>query len=219
MSFVRFLKAVFALFCGPQQPAQAPDYPLSPAKHEGVSEDYASLRAQANEHGSQMAKCFQQSHEAYARGDGALAKDLSNQGKEHQRRMQELNKQASDYIFSSTDAPPLRLDTEPGEVDLHGLYVKEAISRADEAIQIAKRSGQKEIRFIVGKGLHSHDGVAKIKPAIEDLMQKHRLLAELDPHNSGVLIVKIDSEGRERGIGPEEISRRLEREEESCTIM
>ena len=46
-----------------------------------------------------MAQCFHQSHEAYARRDGALAKDLSNQGKEHQRKMVEFNKQASDWIF------------------------------------------------------------------------------------------------------------------------
>jgi len=72
---------------------------------------------------------------------------------------------------------------------------------------------------LTGKGLHSQGGVAKIKPAIEALMQKHRLSAELDPHNSGVLIVKIDSEVGERGMGPEEISHRLEREEESCIIM
>ena len=46
-----------------------------------------------------MAKCFQQSHEAYSRKDGALAKELSNKGKEHQRKMEELNRKASDYIF------------------------------------------------------------------------------------------------------------------------
>jgi hypothetical protein len=63
------------------------------------NENYLSLRARANEHGDMMAQCFQQSHEAYAHHDGALAKDLSNQGKEHQRMMGELNKQASDWIF------------------------------------------------------------------------------------------------------------------------
>lgn len=46
-----------------------------------------------------MAKCFQESHEAYARGDGALAKELSNQGKEHQKQMERLNQSASDFIF------------------------------------------------------------------------------------------------------------------------
>lgn len=63
-------------------------------------EQYAALRAQANEQGDLMAKAFKESHEAYARGNGAEAKDLSNQGKEYQRKMQELNKQACDFIFA-----------------------------------------------------------------------------------------------------------------------
>jgi hypothetical protein len=60
-----------------------------------------SLRARANEEGDKMAKCFEDSHEAYARKDGALAKELSNQGKEHKRKMEELNAQASAWIFKS----------------------------------------------------------------------------------------------------------------------
>ena len=60
-----------------------------------------NLRAQANQEGNAMAKCFDQSHEAYSRGDGAGAKQLSNQGKEHQYKMESLNKQASDWIFTS----------------------------------------------------------------------------------------------------------------------
>jgi predicted regulator of Ras-like GTPase activity (Roadblock/LC7/MglB family) len=75
------------------------------------------LRADANVEGDQMAKCFAESHEAYERGDGAGAKQLSNEGKEHQvsafrisqkiintahapqRKMIALNKEASDWIF------------------------------------------------------------------------------------------------------------------------
>jgi hypothetical protein len=64
-------------------------------------EYYMSLRARANMEGDQMAKCFEESHEAYARKDGARAKELSNQGKEHKRRMEELNLQASEWIFTS----------------------------------------------------------------------------------------------------------------------
>ena len=84
-------------------------------------------------------------------------------------------------------------DSKPGEIDLHGLYVKEAIARTDRAIEEAKQRGDSTIHLIVGtltdllslstgtfdthrlclgKGLHSKGGVAKIKPAIEDLMQK-----------------------------------------------
>lgn len=49
-----------------------------------------------------MAKCFEQSHQAYSQGDKAGAKTLSNNGKEHQRQMERLNKEASDWIFIGT---------------------------------------------------------------------------------------------------------------------
>ncbi|KAL4073867.1 hypothetical protein J3A83DRAFT_4090749, partial [Scleroderma citrinum] len=57
----------------------------------------------------------------------------------------------------------------------------------------------------VGKGLHSDDHIAKLKPALEELMKKYftkssvssgylhscgcDLPAELDPNNPGILIV------------------------------
>lgn len=63
------------------------------------NEHYVSLRARANEEGDQMAKCFEQSHAAYNSGDGALAKELSNKGKAHQRQMEQLHGEASDWIF------------------------------------------------------------------------------------------------------------------------
>ncbi|KAH9952986.1 hypothetical protein BC827DRAFT_1147347, partial [Russula dissimulans] len=82
-------------------------------------------------------------------------------------------------------------DSEPGEVDLHGLYVKEAIAHANKSIAEARARGDKEIRLIVGKGNHSENHMAKIKPAIEDPVQEHNLSAAIDPHNSGVLVVQL----------------------------
>jgi Domain of unknown function (DUF1771) len=46
-----------------------------------------------------MARAFELSHGAYADGDGARAKELSNEGKEHQREMERLNREASEWIF------------------------------------------------------------------------------------------------------------------------
>lgn len=37
-----------------------------------------------------------------------------------------------------------------GEVDLHGLYVKEALYYAARGIECAMDRGDKEVRFIVG---------------------------------------------------------------------
>ncbi|KAJ3881859.1 hypothetical protein F5879DRAFT_796715 [Lentinula edodes] len=202
----------------PTRPQQHPSpYPHSPRPDPNQvnqhDSHYTDLRKRANEEGDAMAQCFQESHDAYARGDGAGAKDLSNQGKDHQRKMEQLNKQASDWIYFASIQ-----DSKPGEIDLHGLYVKEAIERTDYAIQDAKRRGDTEVHLIVGKGLHSSGGVAKIKPAIEELMQKHQLVAELDPNNAGVLLVQLGGH-RDRAVGPDEIARRLNRDEEGCIVM
>lgn len=46
-------------------------------------------------------------------------------------------------------------DSQPGEVDLHGLYVKEAIRYTDRSIQEAQARGDSKIRFITGTFLQS----------------------------------------------------------------
>lgn len=59
-----------------------------------------------------------------------------------------------------------------GTIDLHGLYVKEAIEQTEKAIANGQRSGLEELRVITGKGIHSRNHQAKIKPAVAELMQK-----------------------------------------------
>jgi len=162
-----------------------------------------------------MARFFDESHQAYARGDGAAAKDLSNKGKAHKAEMEKLNGQASDWIFRENNK-----DSPPDTIDLHGLYVKEAIDHTERALQQAQQRGDQHLRVIVGKGLHSQSHVAKIKPAIEQLMQQYQIEAEMDPHNAGVLIVYPGGRGKaQRSIGSDDIARRLESKDDSCAIM
>jgi hypothetical protein len=52
-----------------------------------------------------MARAFEESHAAYARKDGAAAKELSNEGKAHQREMERLNAEASAWIFRGESLP------------------------------------------------------------------------------------------------------------------
>lgn len=75
-------------------------------------------------------------------------------------------------------------------VDLHGLYVDEALEYAEQEFQLARKD--KVVRFIVGtpslcrllllrsgldtdlgKGLHARDGKAKIRPALEKLCREY----------------------------------------------
>ncbi|KAI8993845.1 hypothetical protein BD414DRAFT_436080 [Trametes punicea] len=202
-------------------PSSPPSRPWSPSRPDAnrinqQNEFYVGLRARANAAGDEMARCFEEAHKAYERGEGARAKELSNAGKAAQREMERLNEEAAEWIFRENNK-----DSQPGEVDLHGLYVKEAIQYTDKAIQEARARGDSKIRLIVGKGLHSAGGVAKLKPAIEELMQRHGLVAELDEHNSGVLIVNLDGQSTGSGpmLRPDDIARGLERRDDQCTIM
>lgn len=91
---------------------------------------------------------------------------------------------------------------------------------------------------IIGRGLHSRNGAAKIKPAIEELIAKyasrphftrstlnflvHRynLVTSVDPLNTGLLIVSLN--GRDRGghvLEADELTRNLEKQGDGCLIM
>jgi Domain of unknown function (DUF1771) len=46
-----------------------------------------------------MGRAFEESKRAYESGDGARAKQLSEEGKRHKAEMENLNSQASDWIY------------------------------------------------------------------------------------------------------------------------
>jgi hypothetical protein len=179
-----------------------------------------------------MARAFEESHAAYARKDGAAAKELSNDGKAHQREMERLNAEASAwifrgeslfvsfffYLFGAREFMPSVMNREqscknafyprqnrpPFDVwqrmsrtaswgkltcmgstsrrPSHSLtkallkHVREAIRRfASSSVRRVPRSGRGRLTFLrhcVGKGIHSSNHAAKLKPAIEELMQK-----------------------------------------------
>ena len=80
-----------------------------------------------------------------------------------------------------------------GELDLHGLRVKEAIAEVEKAIAAARASNppQQRLVLIVGKGLHSADGVPKLKPAIEGLVRRHNLRVTPGVPNAGCILVEF----------------------------
>lgn len=131
----------------------------------------------------------------------------------------------------------------PGSVDLHGLYVQEAIEYTERAIKVrfhlrlsdrsltcqdphhplapraqdGRARGFPELRIIVGKGNHSPSHVAKIKPAISSLMQREHLTAHLDQHNAGVLVVQLQGQGTGRDAG--QFVREIESKGDTCVVM
>ncbi|KAK4239991.1 hypothetical protein C8A03DRAFT_42451 [Achaetomium macrosporum] len=134
-----------------------------------VEAEYDRLRELARSEGDRKKSCFERAHEAYERGDGARAKELSEEGKRHQRQQAEYNKRAAEFIFRENNAPGrVAEDT----IDLHGLYVEEAEDILEERIRYARSSGQGHLHVIVGKGNHSTGHVQKLKPRVEQLCEE-----------------------------------------------
>ncbi|KAL1953444.1 hypothetical protein VTO42DRAFT_2822 [Malbranchea cinnamomea] len=134
-----------------------------------IEAEYDRLRAAAQRQAELRGSCFERSRAAYQSGDGALAKELSEQGKAHGRKMEEYNKQASELIFRENNAPGrVPADT----IDLHGLYVEEAEDILEQRIKSARSQGQTHLHVIVGKGNHSVNHVQKLKPRVEQLCQE-----------------------------------------------
>eukprot|EP00198_Chlamydomonas_reinhardtii_P004646 XP_001693982.1 nucleolar protein [Chlamydomonas reinhardtii] len=132
-------------------------------------------RAQGDAHAQARNAAFAASKEAYRRGDHARAGQLSREGKQHAAQCDEANARAAALALAQHNT-----GRSLGELDLHGLRVKEAIAEVEKAIAAARASNppQQRLVLIVGKGLHSADGVPKLKPAIEGLqlqaLQKQR---------------------------------------------
>ncbi|CAG8657933.1 25176_t:CDS:2 [Cetraspora pellucida] len=86
------------------------------------------------------------------------------------------------------------------EIDLHGLYVKEAMDKTESRIQHCKANKIDHLVIIVGRGKHS-SGLAKLKPAIINLMKKYQLRCTPDKPTVGCLYVEFGLPGEPINIG------------------
>ncbi|RFU79011.1 smr domain [Trichoderma arundinaceum] len=134
-----------------------------------VERQYDHLRDLARAEADKRGDCFERSRRAYEDGDGARAKELSNQGKAHDAKMKEYNRQASDYIFRENNAPG-RVDAD--SIDLHGQFAEEAERILEQRIRADQARGQTHLHVIVGKGNHSANHVQRLKPKVEELCRE-----------------------------------------------
>lgn len=152
---------------------------------------YKQLRDQAHLAISRKQHLSSESQKAYQRGDKQEAHALSEQAKQAQAESDRLNQQAAEYVFRENNA-----DSAGDEIDLHGLYVKEAEWVLQKRISECVRTGQLHLKVIVGKGLHLANGVAKIKPAVDQLCTELGLRHRVDPHNAGVIVIEFGSDAQ-----------------------
>ncbi|PVH15037.1 uncharacterized protein CXQ87_005316 [Candidozyma duobushaemuli] len=147
---------------------------------------YKNLRDKADQMYEKRKKLSNQSQQAYQNGDKQKAHELSEESKKILAQAENYNRQAAEYVFRENNA-----DSAEDEIDLHGLYVKEAEWIMQKRLSECIRTYQSHLRVIVGKGLHSANGIAKLKPAIEQLCQESGLKHYIDPKNTGVMVIDL----------------------------
>lgn len=104
-------------------------------------------------------------------GDKKGAHAESLEGKKRAADAARLHKAAAETIYLHRNGG--RPDT---SIDLHGLYVNEALGYLQQRLKIMDRGDKLDV--ITGAGHHSDDHIAKIKPAVVDLLKKKRLRYE-----------------------------------------
>lgn len=124
---------------------------------------------------------FRSSQNAYNRGDGLKAKNDSNLGKHYKKLCDEANKSAANAIFiQMNENRPLT------EIDLHGLFVNEAIEKLEDRVIYAINNGVHELDVIVGQGHHSEDG-PKIKPSVVMFAENNNIPYIINERNAGCI--------------------------------
>lgn len=150
-------------------------------------ENPQALRDLARTSGDQQ-RVYAKRSRACARRDRGLAKEFTKTAKAHARKAKRYNARAAKWVYAENNKRR-RSNT----VDLHGLYVAEALEYAQRAIGAARESGQAKLSLIVGQGQHSENGVAKIKPALEGWLQKQGTAYKPDEQNPGRLLITLDA--------------------------
>ncbi|KAA1101631.1 hypothetical protein PGT21_026328 [Puccinia graminis f. sp. tritici] len=145
--------------------------------------DVKGMRKEALKEGNLM-KQYHKEADRVSESDPSLADQLRAKAKQHMANRDRLNNLAAQWLFKENNQ-----NLPSGTIDLHGLYVREAERYAKSALTHAKKTGSlDQLRFIVGKGIHSQNSMPRVKPAMMHLIKKHRLAVEVDPKNAGVLL-------------------------------
>lgn len=145
-------------------------------QHEATEGWYQKYQQAIDEHAKKRADYFEQAKKAHDAGNGALAKELSEKGKQETVLMEKAQEKAARAVFEKRNK-----DNGPDVIDLHGLQVEGAIMLATEWLDKHKKTKGKEINIITGKGNHSDANGPKILPAIDKLLTERKLKHEAVP--------------------------------------
>eukprot|EP01090_Pellita_catalonica_P001693 TRINITY_DN1144_c0_g2_i1.p1 TRINITY_DN1144_c0_g2~~TRINITY_DN1144_c0_g2_i1.p1 ORF type:complete len:180 (+),score=38.45 TRINITY_DN1144_c0_g2_i1:36-542(+) len=152
-----------------------------------IGEEGAKWRQKGNKAATLRNQAYADSQAAYKRGDKALAKELSDKGKQYQKDMEDAHRKAANAIFKSKNS-----DRGVGEIDLHGLRKEEAIERLEKRLKKCELMRQRKLVIITGKGIHSNKKKgAVIKPVVKKYLAQKKYEYTIKDRNDGCIVVEI----------------------------
>ncbi|GIX82483.1 NEDD4-binding protein 2 [Caerostris extrusa] len=136
-----------------------------------ASREAETLRENAAEHRSQQLEFLEKARGYNDRGMKTVASYYFQQSSCIKFKAKEENKSASQMIAAGKNA------SYKNTLDLHGLYVHEALQalqtflqRKKEQMQLHSQTGLMTLTIITGKGRHSFEQKAKIRPAVKEYL-------------------------------------------------
>jgi hypothetical protein len=153
----------------------------------------------------------EQSQAAWRDGRKKEAKALSDLSKQHGAEQTRLHALAAEKIFAENN--PLNPSLAPKKqrsffsgwfsgggdeagglkrVDLHGLFVAEALARVEQHVAACKEHRVLRTLIITGRGLHSQGGIARVRPEVEAwLRERSNEMRVLQGRNEGAFDVEL----------------------------
>jgi len=181
----------FSSAASPDPPSLSLPVSAPPAKKQRkeqpfVIDQVGTLRNQASTHHDKVVQFAKRSQEAYQKGEKKEAHTLSEEKKSWQKKQDDANRRAAKLILE-----PQKWQTS-GEIDLHGLYLDEAMDATLEFLKhwSKKASSRETVLIITGAGNHSDNNKAVIRPKVEELLQEQCLEYEA-VHGNGAFRVTL----------------------------
>lgn len=164
------------------------------ATGEEVGTLYEQYRSDAVDHALQRNALFQKAADAYIRGDGKLARDLSHRGHFHDEAMHAGHAKAARVIFDSRNKNVKITDDGHVTLDFHGLHRTEAGAILKDKLAEYASKRVKTVDLVLGTGHHSTGGKPILLPAILEFLSTRKYTHRQMSHGGrgGIVRVMLD---------------------------
>lgn len=119
----------------------------------------------------------------------------------HRAAARDHNRDAAATIFQSLNPTYYTSLTGCQRIDLHRLYTREALEFVRSHLSLCRARGMSRSEIIVGRGNHSKNGIARLKPAVLEMLEKEEgIEIDMSANNPGSFHVNfLDTLRRGRG--------------------